>query len=211
MAQISENDKSRSRSFGDSSRLTNWILDSGETCHIIPQVSDCIPGSLEDTDKYIEFADGNHVTARQKVQVQIKMCEDNRDTFIVKLHNVLLAIDLCDRLFSIITLMNSVYICLCHKRFCMIYFRGKEKNEVTLPYSAQQKHAFWGGIKKFSKSKKIASRKKVALEILHHRLGHRSTISLMGGDNVNFWSHIELGIYPDPFCTSCKISSIKKG
>ena len=70
---------------------------------------------------------------------------------------------------------------------------------------------YWGGIKKISKSKKIASRKKVALEILHHRLGHRSTISLMGGDNVNFWSHIELGIYPDPFCTSCKISSIKKG
>ena len=86
------------------------------------------------------------------------MCDDNGDTFIVKLHNVLLAIDLCDRLFSIITLMNSVYICLCHKRFCMIYFRGKEKNEVTLPYSAQQKHDFWREMKQMSKTKKLAPR-----------------------------------------------------
>ena len=31
-----------------------------------PQISDFIPGSLEYTDKYIEVADGNHVTAKKK-------------------------------------------------------------------------------------------------------------------------------------------------
>ena len=66
-----------------------------------------IPVSLEDTDKYIEVADGHNVTAKQKEQVQIKMCDDNGDPFIRMLHNVLLAPDLCDRLFSIITLNNS--------------------------------------------------------------------------------------------------------
>ena len=45
-----------------------------------------IPGSLEDTDKYIEVADGHHVTEKQKGQVQIKMCNDNRNTFIATLH-----------------------------------------------------------------------------------------------------------------------------
>ena len=30
-----------------------------------PQVSDYVPGSLEDTDKYIEVADGHYVTAKQ--------------------------------------------------------------------------------------------------------------------------------------------------
>ena len=64
-----------------------------------PQVSDFIPSSLEDTDKYIEFADGHYVTVKQKLQVQIKMCDDSRDPFITTLHNVLLAPDLCDRLF----------------------------------------------------------------------------------------------------------------
>ena len=37
-----------------------------------PQVSDSIPSLFEDTYKYIEFADGQHVTAKQKVQVLIK-------------------------------------------------------------------------------------------------------------------------------------------
>ena len=66
MARISGNDKYPSENFGDSSQLTNWILDSGATCHMTPEVSDFIPGSLEDTDKHIEFADGHHVTAGKK-------------------------------------------------------------------------------------------------------------------------------------------------
>ena len=40
-------------------------------CHMTPQVSDFIPVSLEDTEKYIEVADGHHVTAKQKGQVII--------------------------------------------------------------------------------------------------------------------------------------------
>ena len=31
-----------------------------------------------------------------------------------------------------------------------------------------------------------------------------------GGDTANFWEDIELRIYPDPFCTSCKTSSMNK-
>ena len=46
MAQISSNDKHSSEKYGDSSQLTNWILDSGATCHMTPEVSDFIPGSL---------------------------------------------------------------------------------------------------------------------------------------------------------------------
>ena len=122
MARMSGNDEYPSGNFGDSSQLTYWILDSGVTCHITPEVSDFIPGSLENTDKYIEVADGHHVTAKQKRQVQIKMCDDHEDPFIATLHNVLLAPYLCDRLFSIITLMNSGHNCLFHKGFCTVYF-----------------------------------------------------------------------------------------
>ena len=77
-----------------------------------PEVSNFIPGSLEDTDKYIEVADGHHVTAKQKGQVRIKRCDNNGKTFITTLYNVFLASDLCDRLFSIIELMNSGNTCL---------------------------------------------------------------------------------------------------
>ena len=54
MAQMSVNDKSSNRYFGDSSRLTYWVLYSGATYHMTPQVSNFISGSLEDTDEYIE-------------------------------------------------------------------------------------------------------------------------------------------------------------
>ena len=106
------------------------------------------------------------------------MCDDNGYTFIATLHNVLLAPDICDRLFSIVTLMNSGHTCLLHKGFCTLYIRAKDKNVVTLPFSAQRKHAFLGEIKEMSKMKKLPSRKKIALELLHYILGHKYTRSL---------------------------------
>ena len=61
MARMSGNDECPFGNFGDSSQLTNWILDSGATCHMMPEVSDFIPGLLADTDKNIEVLDGHHV------------------------------------------------------------------------------------------------------------------------------------------------------
>ena len=81
-----------------------------------PEVLDFIPGTLEHTDKYIEVVDEHHVTAKQKIQERIQMCDDNGNTFIATLYNVLLAPDLCYRLFSIITLINTGHTCLFHKR-----------------------------------------------------------------------------------------------
>ena len=39
MAHMSKNDKIPSRDFSDSLKLNNWILESGATCHMTPQVS----------------------------------------------------------------------------------------------------------------------------------------------------------------------------
>ena len=61
-----------------------------------------------------------------------------------------------------------------------------------------------------SKTKKSLARKKIALELLHQRLGHRSTILLLAGDTANVWENTELRIYPDPFFTSCQISLMNK-
>ena len=91
------------------------------------------------------------------------MCDDNGKPFIATLHNIILAPDLCDRLFSIITSMNSGHTCLFHKGFCTVYFEAKEYNAVTLPHSAQRKHAFLGKIKEMPKKKKLPARKKIAL------------------------------------------------
>ena len=116
------------------------------------------------------------------------MCDNNGEKFVATLYNVLLAPDLCDRLFSIITLMNAGHTCLFHKWFCTVYFRTKEDNAVILPHSAVRKHAFSGKI--MEKSKKNPARKKIALELLHQRLGHRSNIALIDGDTANVWEDV---------------------
>ena len=91
------------------------------------------------------------------------MCDDNRKTFIATLYNVILAPDLCNRLFSIITLMNAGNTCLFHKGFCTVYFEAEKKNAVTLPHSAQRKHAFLGKIKDMSNKNKLPARNKLLL------------------------------------------------
>ena len=134
-----------------------------------PEVSSFITGSLEDTDKYIEVVDRHHVTVKQKGQVRIHMCNNNGKPFITTLHNVLLAPNLCDSLFSIITLMNSGNTSIFHKGFCTVYFRVKENNAVTLPHIAQRKHAFLGKIMEKSK-KKITSKKENFFRVITSKI-----------------------------------------
>ena len=125
ISRMSNDDVRENKDYGNSLQLTNWILDSGATCHMTPEVTDFIPGSLEDTDKFIEVADEHHVTAKQKGSVRIQMFVNNGETFIATLYNVLLAPNLCNRLFSIITLMNAGHTCLFHKGFFTVYFVAK--------------------------------------------------------------------------------------
>ena len=81
---------------------------------------------------------------------------------------------------------------------------------VALTHSAQQKPAFLVKTKEKSTLQRKIPKKKVYLGLLHQRLGHRSTRSLLAGDTANIWQDIELRVYPDPFCTSCQISTINK-
>ena len=65
MVRMSKNAESPRRDFGGSSQLTNWILNSGVTCHMKLDIYYLILGLLVETDKYIEVADGNFVTEKQ--------------------------------------------------------------------------------------------------------------------------------------------------
>ena len=100
--------------------------------------------------------------------------------------------------------MNAGHTCIFHKGFCTVNFGAKEDNAVTLPHSAVRKHAFM--VKSMESSKKNPKRnpkrKKIALELIQKRLGHRSTRSLIAGDTANAWEDAELKIDPDPFRTS---------
>ena len=106
MTSTSSNVKIPRIKYGKSSQLTNFILDSCENCHMTPYISDFIPVSLVETDENIKVADGNFVTTKQTGQVQIEMRDDNVESFIDTLYNVLFAPDLCNQLLYITKLMN---------------------------------------------------------------------------------------------------------
>ena len=107
MALIYSKKESLRRDFGDSSKMTDWVLDLGVTFHIKPEISDFVPGSLVEMDKYIEVADVHYVTEKNTGQVQISIHDDNGENVIATFYTVLFATNLCDRLFYIIMLMHS--------------------------------------------------------------------------------------------------------
>ena len=121
-AHMSYNAESPRRYFVDIPQLTNWIFDSGATCHMTPEISDFILGSLVETDKYIEVEDDSLFTSNQTGEVQIKMRYDNGKPFIAMLYKVLFASELSDQLFSIIALINSGHNCLFNKGFFVELF-----------------------------------------------------------------------------------------
>ena len=98
------------------------------------------------------------------------MCDDNGKSFIATLHNVLLAPDLCDKVFSIITLMNSGHNSLFHKGFSMVNFGAKEKKRSNITTQCTKETCIFGEKKEMSRTKKLPARKKIALELLHQRL-----------------------------------------
>ena len=70
--------------------------------------------------------------AKKKGQGQIRICDNNRDSFIGTLHNVLLALDICDKLFSNIMLINLSHNCLSDKGFCTCTLATRRKKAGTL-------------------------------------------------------------------------------
>ena len=118
--------------------------------------------------------------------------------------------DLCNLLFSIVTLINLVHTYNFHKGFCTVFFSDNKHTTMTLPHSAQRKHALLVKTKEKSKSQKKINKKRASLGLLYQRLGHISKRSLLDGGNANIWQDIDLRVYPYPFCTSCQISTINK-
>jgi hypothetical protein len=56
----------------------------------------------------------------------------------------------------------------------------------------------------------IGPHQKITLDILHRRLGHQSTQSLLTANEWNMWNGVKVRIKPDQFCFGCGIGAIRK-
>ena len=72
MARMSSDEEREIKEYGDSLQLTNWILDSGEMCHMTPEVTEFIPGSLEDTENSLKLRTDIKSRRNKKVQYLYK-------------------------------------------------------------------------------------------------------------------------------------------
>ena len=81
---------------------------------------------------------------------------------------------------------------------------------MKLPHSEERKYTFLVKTKESSKPQKQIPKRKVSFELLHQWLGHMYTRLLLDGDTTNVFQYIDIRVDPDPFCTSCQISTIKK-
>ena len=109
-----------------------------------PEVSGFIPCLSEDTDKHIEVAEKHHVTAKQKGQIQIQICDNNGYPFIATLHNVILASDLYNRFSSVTALMNLGQTCFFHKWFPLCTLEQKRKIRLHCHIVPKGNMYFWG-------------------------------------------------------------------
>ena len=61
MVRMSNDDKRKNKDYGDSSQLTNWILDLGATCHMCLDIS-----SLQ--TEYLNIDNSNSGSSKQNVK-----------------------------------------------------------------------------------------------------------------------------------------------
>ena len=106
--------------------------------------------------------------------------------------------------------MNPGHTCLLYGYIYVVLFSANQQNMVTLLHSPHRKYAFLVKTTEKSKPKTTFHKKRVSLELLHQILGHRSKMSLLDWDTANVCQDTEIRVDPDPFCISCKISTIKK-
>ena len=87
------------------------------------------------------------------------MCNDNGKKIAATLHNVLLAPDLCDRLFSIITLMSSGHSYLFHKDFLHGILRSKGEKCRNITTQCTKDKCIYRKNQGYVKEKQITSKK----------------------------------------------------
>ena len=134
-----------------------------------------------ETDKYIEVADGHFIAAKKTREVQIKIRDENGKPFIVTLYNMILAPDSCNRLFSIVTLMNLGHTWLLYKGVLHGLFWWKQTEHGDITVYCTKKTCNRGKNEGKVKIKKQIPKNKFSLELLHQILGHRFKRSLLHG------------------------------
>ena len=193
--------------------LSNWVMDSGCTCHMTPFKSDFLHHTLVHENKIVEVADGNSIPATLSGTINLHVYTAKHEKLLLTLQNVLFVPTLSRRLFSLMSLIEQGHdVRLSRTKGVQIYFAG-----VTSPVTLKMPnyHLFASAANTSQSSPLIAThhknKQKIELDILYRRLGCRSIKTLLSANQDDLWDDSSIIIRTDLISSSDHdIATIRK-
>ena len=198
--------------------INNWLIDSGASKHMTPNLNDFDCDSLEPTGKIVTIADGTELQCHRFGKVTLRMHSDFGQEFYAKLQDVLYVPGLARRLFSVPAFTKQKHSITFSSNSATLLF-GPTKVPVTLPIPTSTdfyEDSLPVQLRDYDDSEINSNnppnwKKKVSVEVLQKRLGSRPFKSILLANNDGCWSDVIAQASNDPLCDEIRvISTIRK-
>ncbi len=189
---------------GDPGNLNNYLPDSGAMQHMTPRHAD-LYDVVEGQNLGVEVADGHIIKCSSTVKIKISMLDDRGDPIHAVLRDCMYVPGLSRRLFSVTKFAQNGHFATIKKNAITLYF-GDNQSPVTLcsnqadTLAADAKISAPIGKSNDTMSKQVPSsrhcdngnKKRISLELLHHRLGHRKCRTILAAADGEVWPTLAL-------------------
>jgi hypothetical protein len=196
---------------GPSTDLNNYLPDSSVTQHMTPRLADLF-NVEEGLNLGIEVADCHIIFCSTIGKIKINMLDDHGCPLQAILYGVMYVPGLNCRLFSVTKFADhGHYAIICHNAVTL-YF-GVSENLITVPITNGLNITFNARLSSVqpaiidqheipsSRSRdKNKNLKRISLELLHQRFGHRKCRTLIAGSENTIWADTTIRMSPEEEC-----------
>jgi transposase InsO family protein len=175
---------------------------------------------VEDKHLGVEVADGHIIKCPATGKIKIKMLDDENNPLEVTFHDVMYVPGLSRRLFSITRFVrhghNATFtkgtttlqfaptmatVSIAHTTKATVFAADSTvMNNSTLNYHE---------VPAFRSSVSRSRQKRLPLELLHARLGHRKCRTLLSANEHQLWKDVSIRMSPETGCLSCGIATAR--
>jgi hypothetical protein len=167
----------------------------------------------------VEVADGHVIQCSITGKIRLRMTDDNGDPLNAVLHDVMYVPGLSRRLFSITRFARHGHYATIRSGSTTLYF-GERQSPVTLTSDGSQPMAADATVLHDTSSQRhrvpanrshdhSANKKRIGLELIHQRLGHRKCRALLAASEHGVGADTMVRMGPEEECVSCEISTAR--
>jgi len=168
----------------------------------------------------VEVADGHIIKCPATGKIKIEMLDDDGNTLEVKLHDVMYVPGVSRRLFSITRFIHHGHHATFTKGTTVLQFTPS-KATVSIAHATKAAvfaadstvtnngSANYHEVPAFRSSANRSRQKRLPLELLHARLGHRKCRTLLSANEHQLWKDVSIRMSPETGCLSCGIATAR--